>query len=113
MEELILSERYGDVVRSPTRRDLLTIAFRHRRLMTLSFLGILSGALLAALLQPNRYEAEMKILVKPARVDAVAEASAQTQCAREVTEEELNSEVELLKSRDLLEKISDLLVQSE
>jgi uncharacterized protein involved in exopolysaccharide biosynthesis len=105
MEELILSDKYGGVVRSPTRRDLLAIAFRHRRLMMLSFLGILSGAILAALLQPNRYEAEMKILVKPGRVDTVAEASAQPQFAPQVTEEELNSEVELLKSRDLLEKI--------
>jgi uncharacterized protein involved in exopolysaccharide biosynthesis len=75
--------------------------------MVLSFLGILSGAILAALLQPNRYEAGMKILVKRERVDPVvtAEAFALPQFALEVTEEEMNSEVELLKSRDLLEKV--------
>jgi uncharacterized protein involved in exopolysaccharide biosynthesis len=105
MEELSLSNQYGAVVRAPTLRDALTVAFRHRRLMVLSFLGILSGAILAALLQPNRYDAEMKILVKEGRVDTVAEASAQPQFAPPVTDEELNSEVELLRSRDLLEKI--------
>jgi uncharacterized protein involved in exopolysaccharide biosynthesis len=96
----------GNGVHSPTPRDLLAIAFRHRRLMVLSFLGVLSGAILTAVLQPNRYEATMKILVKPARVDPVATPEAALpQFATGVTEEELNSEVELLKSRDLLEKI--------
>jgi uncharacterized protein involved in exopolysaccharide biosynthesis len=107
MEELNLSDHNGDGVPSPTLRDLLAIAFRHRRLMMISFFGILLGAILVAVLQPHRYEAGMKILVKRERIDPVvtSEASAQPQFAREVTEEELNSEVELLKSRDLLEKI--------
>lgn len=107
MEELNLSDQNGNGVRSPTPRDLLAIAFRHRRLMVLSFLGILLGAILAAVLQPSRYEAGMKILVKRERVDPVvtSEASALPQFALGVTEEELNSEVELLKSRDLLQKV--------
>ena len=106
-EELNLSDQNGNGVRSPTTRDLLAIAFRHRRLMMISFLGILCGSILAAVLQPHRYEAGMKILVKRERVDPVvtSEASAQPQFAPGVTEEELNSEVELLKSGDLLEKV--------
>lgn len=92
-------------IHSPTLRDLLAIGFRHKRLMVLSFLGIFLGATLVAVLQPNRYQAEMRILVKRERVDPVvtADASASPQLAAEVTEEELNSEVELLKSKDLLE----------
>ena len=107
MEELNLSNHDGNGVHSPTLRDLLAIAFRHRRLVVISFLGILSGAILAAVLQPNRYEAGMEILVKRERVDPVvtSETSPQPQFAVGVTEEELNSELELLKSRDLLEKI--------
>src|SRR6476659_7335573 len=93
--------------RAPTLRDLLTIAFRHRRLMAISFLGILAAAAIVAMLQPKRYSAGIKILVKRERVDPVvtAEASAQPQFALAVTEEDMNSEVELLKSRDLLEKV--------
>jgi uncharacterized protein involved in exopolysaccharide biosynthesis len=107
MDEPNFNNHDGSGVHSPTLRDLFAIMFRHRRLMALSFFGILLGAILAAVLQPNRYEAGMKILVKRERVDPVvtAEASAQSQFALAVTEEDLNSEVELLKARDMLEKV--------
>lgn len=86
--------------RSPTLRDILTPIFRQRRLVVISFLGILGGTLLWTLLSPKQYQAQMKLLVKRERVDnGLARASA------EVSEEEINSEVELLKSRDLLEKV--------
>jgi uncharacterized protein involved in exopolysaccharide biosynthesis len=68
MEKLNLSDQNGNGVRSPTLRDLLAIAFRHRRLTVISFLAIVSGAILAAGLQPDRFEAGMKILVKRERV---------------------------------------------
>ncbi len=89
-------------------REALAAAYRHRLLITISFLGVLSGAIAVAVLQPNRYDAAMKILVKRARLDRVVTAEANPtdpQVAPEVTEEELNSEVTLLKSRDLLEQI--------
>ncbi len=92
---------------SPTLRDFLAIGFRRRRLIFLSFLGIFLGAALCALLLPKRYEAEMKILVKRERVDPMVtpEPNAQPQLSLGQTEEQVNSEVELLKSRDLLEKV--------
>jgi uncharacterized protein involved in exopolysaccharide biosynthesis len=93
---------------SPTLRDLLAVGFRHRRLIALSFLGIFIGAVLAAILLPPEYEAEMKILVKHERVDPVvtSELNAMPQLSHDlVTEEDLNSEVELITSRDLLEKV--------
>lgn len=90
-----------------TIRDLIAVAFRHRMLVIGSFCAIFLGGILAALLQPSVYESGMKVLVKRERVDPVvtAEASAQPQFAPGVTEEDLNSEVELLKSRDLLENV--------
>lgn len=99
MEELNLSNYDGARIAPATMRDFVAIAFRRRRLMVLSFSGILLGAILAAVLQPDRYEAQMKILVKHERVDPAAPG------LQLVTEEQLNSEVELLKSRDLLEKV--------
>jgi uncharacterized protein involved in exopolysaccharide biosynthesis len=107
MDKPNFSNHNGAGVHSTTLRDLFAIVFRHRRLMALSFFGVLLGTILAAALQPNRYEAGMKILVKRERVDPVVtpEASAQSQFALGVTEEELNSEVELLKSKDMLEKV--------
>jgi uncharacterized protein involved in exopolysaccharide biosynthesis len=60
------------------------------------------------MLRPARYEAQMKILVKRERVDPLVtpdQSSPQQQFLLGVTEEELNSEVELLKSRDLLTQV--------
>jgi uncharacterized protein involved in exopolysaccharide biosynthesis len=106
-QDLSVISHNRNVVSSPTLRDLLAVAFRRRRLMGVSFLGILLGAILVAVLEPSRYQAEMKILVKQGRVDPVVtpDASIQPQLLPEITEEELNSEAELFKSRDLLEKV--------
>jgi len=97
----------GVLVPSATLRDLLAVVFRHRRLAVNFFLGILLGTVLSLWILPKQYEAEMKILVKRERTDPVitSEASAFAQFSTNVTEEDLNSEVELLKSRDLLEKV--------
>ena len=45
-------------------RDLLTIGLRHRRLVTLSFVGLTAGVFLSLFLLPPRYKAATKILVK-------------------------------------------------
>lgn len=90
----------------PTLRDLLAPIFRRRRLVAISFFGILLGAVLSGLL-PKKYEAQMKILVRRERVDPVLtpDRDSQPQLQNGIREEELNSEVELLKSRDLLEAV--------
>ena len=94
---------------SVTLRDVLMPVFRQRRLATMIFIGIFAGAILSALLLPPRYEAEMKILVNQDRVDPVITSDADVQrvsaAVSAVSEEDLNSEVELLKSRDLLEQV--------
>jgi uncharacterized protein involved in exopolysaccharide biosynthesis len=92
---------YSEVpLRTPTLRDFVTPLFRYRRVVVLSFCGILGGALLWALVSPKQYQGQMKLLIKRERVD-----SALVPTGNNVTEEEINSEVELLKSRDLLERV--------
>lgn len=93
---------------SPTIPDLLAVGFRHRRLAVLSFLGIFLGGVLCALFLPKQYEAHMKVLVKRERVNPVVttEATSLPQFVPDaVSEADLNSEVELLKSEDLLEEV--------
>jgi uncharacterized protein involved in exopolysaccharide biosynthesis len=91
----------------PTLRDIVTPLFRQRKLVVLTFLTIVLGTILGIILLPKDYEAKMKILVKRERVDAAVSPGQGTAIANpgDVTEEELNSEVELLKSRDLLENV--------
>jgi uncharacterized protein involved in exopolysaccharide biosynthesis len=93
--------------RLPTLRDIATPLFRHPKLVLVTFLILLSGTVLGIILHPKDYEAKMKILVKRERVDAAVSPGRDAVMPNPggVTEEELNSEVELLKSRDLLEKV--------
>src|ERR1700674_1614113 len=93
--------------RLPTLRDIATPIFRHPKLVLLTFLCLLLGTVLGIIQRPKDYEAKMKILVKRERVDAAVTSGRDAVMSNPggVTEEELNSEVELLKSRDLLEKV--------
>src|SRR5437879_8328608 len=90
-------------------RDFLEIGFRQRRVIINSFLGIFSVAVLLAFLLPKQYEAQMKILVRHERAESVVspERESPVQWRTEVSEEELQSEAELIKSRDLLNSASD------
>jgi uncharacterized protein involved in exopolysaccharide biosynthesis len=90
-----------------TTRDFLAAGFRQRRLIIATFFGVMAAVLLSALALPKQYESQMKILVRHERADSVvsAERDAPHQVQTEVSEEELESEAELLKSHDLLSKV--------
>jgi len=108
MDELAIQGTEHDLTRRMTLRDVVMPLFRRRRLALTVFLGIFVGAALGGLLAPREYEAEMKILVNHSRADAAVTPDADappTAGVPEISEEDLNSEVELLKSRDLLEQV--------
>ncbi len=91
-----------------TLRDILAPLFRRRRLVILSFCGLMLGAVVAAFYLSNTYEASMEVLINRERIDPAVTAEQFSQTAPltpVVTEEEINSEVQLLLSRDLLEKV--------
>jgi uncharacterized protein involved in exopolysaccharide biosynthesis len=86
-------------------RDLVGIVFRRRRVIILTFAGLLAGALLAIKFLPPTYESQMKILVERERVDPVVSTNANSaEPDRGLTENEVTSEVELFQSRDSLQK---------
>lgn len=89
-------------------KDLVAIGFRHQRAMLLCFLAVFCGAVLVGLLMPTNYQAHTKILVKRERVDPVISPgeAAPVMVKDEVTEEELNSEVELLESDDVMKEVA-------
>ncbi|MEJ2008954.1 MAG: GumC family protein, partial [Acidobacteriota bacterium] len=98
----------GGKMLSPTLRDLLAVVFRHRLLITVSFIGIVLGATVTSFLLPPQYQAHMTILVKHERVDPVITSGPNTvpePNSQLVTEQDLNTEVEMIKSRDLLVKV--------
>lgn len=89
-------------------QDWLVIGFRHRYLIALCFLGVFTGAALTAFLRPPCYQANTKILVKHERQDPVVTPDASNalpQVPLAPTDTELGSEMVLLRSPDLLERV--------
>jgi uncharacterized protein involved in exopolysaccharide biosynthesis len=88
--------------------DWVTVGLRHRRLAAISFVGVFLGTGVGAFLLPARYQTHIKILVKHERLDPLVSAdvsSTMPQNVAGVSESEVNSELELIKSPDLLEKV--------
>jgi protein tyrosine kinase modulator len=105
-EELRLVPRSASVP-SPTLRDVAAVFFRQRRLWTLSFAVILVGAVCYGVFAPA-YRSEMKVLVRRGRTNASATPTlrqAPQFDGKGVSEEDLNSEVELLRDRDVLAQV--------
>ncbi len=88
-----------------TLRDFVAILFRQRRLMALAFASVIAGTLIGMVLLPRRYESEIKFLVKSARVDSLPGENNAAPPGTGVTEEVLNSEIELLKDDDVLQAV--------
>ena len=87
-------------------RDLIAIGFRHKSAILVTFCAILLGAAVAAVIQPAQYQASTEFLIERARMDPIVSPGQDAAVARaEVTEEELNSEVELLQSEDVLRQV--------
>jgi uncharacterized protein involved in exopolysaccharide biosynthesis len=107
VEETILQLDERPEAFSVSLRDVVAPVFRHQRLVAVSFLVIFLGSIVAAFLLPKQYQAEMKILVKRERVDPILTTDKTTvvEPHSEVSEEQVQSEVELLRSRDLLENV--------
>ena len=81
-----------DKKEKPSRgpRDFLTILFKHRFKVGGFFLATVLIAAIASFLIPPTYEAKSTLMVKP---------------GREYTEEAVNSEIRILSSRELIEKV--------
>jgi uncharacterized protein involved in exopolysaccharide biosynthesis len=103
-EDLI---RRGIQPPAPTVRELAMVLFRQRKV----FVWVSGIVLVAAILYAiagTKYEAKMTILVRHGRADAPvsAQENAPVDLTRlQVTEEELNSEVELLRDDEVLRKV--------
>lgn len=95
----------GDI----TLRDLLAPLFRHKRAVGMTFLLASLLVVAAARMLSGSYESHMKVLVNRERMDPVVSSESETQLLGAnvvpLTPEEINSEVELLQSGDVLEKV--------
>src|SRR5271163_4323027 len=99
--------RKEEVSAAPTMRELVIVLFRQRKL----FLGVVGLVLMLSVVYAfagATYRAHVRVLVRRGRADppVAAQENAAPDFSRvEVTEEELNSEVELLKDDDVLRRV--------
>jgi uncharacterized protein involved in exopolysaccharide biosynthesis len=92
---------------SPSPRELAATMCRRPRLMVASFGFVLLTTLLFAWFSA-RYESHFKVLLRRGRFDPMVSSqptSAMDFTRPDITEEELNSEVELLRDEDLLKQV--------
>jgi polysaccharide biosynthesis protein PslE len=102
--------RREEVPESPTMRELAMVLFRQRKL----FVGVAGLIFILAVVYAfagANYRAHLRVLVRRGRADPPvgAQENAPPDFSRvEVTEEELNSEVELLKDDDVLRRVAEV-----
>lgn len=88
-------------------RDAAVVVFRQKWVIVFTFMTAAIVSVLLAIFLPDQYESRMKILVKNIRVETpvTAERTDVSSDQNEISESQINSEIELLKSRDLLEQV--------
>src|ERR1700747_2705543 len=88
----------------PTLRDLVAPLFRRKRMVVLTFCGILIGTVFVAFFASSQHQASMEILVNHDSLDALRtpESTQTAGSPSPVSDAQVNSEIELLKSPDLL-----------
>src|SRR5258708_386905 len=90
-------------------RDAMSVWFRHKLLMVVTFLLIAGGTAVGTFMMPNEYEARTKILVKNLRSEVPITPERTTGAygapGTDVSENQINSEIELLTSKDLLNQV--------
>lgn len=93
--------------RPRTLEDLKAAVLRHSQLLLVCFIALSAGAVAAVMLATPMYHAQLKLLVKHDRADSVVSAAADPDNSRaELSENDVLSQVELVRSDDLLKKVA-------
>jgi uncharacterized protein involved in exopolysaccharide biosynthesis len=98
-----------DAIQAPKlpAKDLRAILSRRKWQILITFSLILAAVALITAVMPRKYQTRMKFLVKNERADMVVSAgnNAQASLPGEVSETQINTEIELLNNNDLLRQV--------
>jgi uncharacterized protein involved in exopolysaccharide biosynthesis len=89
-------------------RDLAAPLFRRKQVLIVTFVLVFVAVILAGIMVPAEFTSHMAVLVSRERLDPLVTSEANTQtlnAGSSLSEGEINSEVALLKSSDVLEKV--------
>jgi uncharacterized protein involved in exopolysaccharide biosynthesis len=88
--------------------DILAILARRKRQIAWTFLGVFGAVVIITFLMPKQYESRLKLMVKNERSNTVVSADSNvvaSSAPTEVGEGQINSEIELLNSHNLLRQV--------
>src|ERR1035438_6862887 len=88
-------------------KDLAAILARRKWLILVTFFLVVAAVVAGTLLMPKQYQTRMKVLVKNERADMIvsADRNGGSGYRGEVGEAQINSEIELLNSNNLLQQV--------
>lgn len=87
-------------------REFLTVLFARKLLLIAIFLAVVTTGMAVTLLMEPTYESSMKILVTRDRIDPqVSVGEGRPDMRAEISDEDFNSEMEILQSRQVLEAV--------
>ena len=91
-------------------RDVFFVLFRHKWKIIVFFLAVVTVVTLGTLVAPSIYQSEAKLLIRVGRESVTLDPTASTGQVISIgqqRETEVKSELEILKSQDLIEKVVD------
>src|SRR4030043_1644665 len=91
-------------------RDIFYTLFRHKWKMIIFFLAVVTSVALGTFLSTEIYRAEAKLMVRIGRESMTLDptvTTGQVMSIGQPREIEINSEMEILKSRELAERVTD------
>ena len=97
---------------APALRDLGRIFYRHRRKMAVVFCSTLALGILVLVVYPRKYTSESRLFLRLGKESVTLDPTATTNdvvAVNESRESEINSEVEILRSRAVLEDVVERL----
>src|ERR1035437_4054109 len=96
-----------DAADTVSLKDLAAILARRKWLILVIFFLVVGGVVAGTLLMPKQYETRMKVLVKNERADMIvsADRNGGSGYRSEVSEVQINSEIELLTNNNLLQQV--------
>ena len=93
----------------PSLRDVLSVLFRQKNKIIFFFVSVVAAVTIVTMLSPDLFEAETKLLIRVGRENMAVDPSivGPTMSVYQSREDEVNSELSILKSRFVIEKVVD------
>ena len=93
-------------------RDLLTMVFKRRVLVLVVAVSVPAAVVSISLLLPREYEVSATLVVNRARAEMPLAPSDSAQfVVNQLSEQDLNSEIEMMRSREMIEEVLDVMAE--